>query len=231
MLIWGWENIICFPVWRQMKPKFGSWRVFYKLGCRKHSFCCSRTFHAPAFGVHLGIMKLLPEPRVLNLCSPEGGVKGCQGDSEVTAPGVNAFQGLSFLMQLLGTSGKFLGRIMELCYCQHSTVLWWTPSGVFTEKTELYNCGGNGKQSLESRESEISTGAAVPQSGHLEALVAPPGTSVHRDSPGKNTGVGCHSLLHEIFPTQRTNPGLLHCRWILYQLSHQGSPRILEWLA
>ena len=52
----------------------------------------------------------------------------------------------------------------------------------------------------------------------------PPGTSVHGDSPGKNTGVGCHTLLQEIFPTQESNPGLPHCRQILYQLSHQGSP-------
>ena len=44
------------------------------------------------------------------------------------------------------------------------------------------------------------------------------------NSPGKNTGVGCHSLFQGIFPTQRSNPGLLHCRWILYYLSHQGSP-------
>ena len=42
--------------------------------------------------------------------------------------------------------------------------------------------------------------------------------------PGKNTGVGSHFLLQEIFPTHRSNPGLLHCKWILYQLSHQGSP-------
>ena len=49
--------------------------------------------------------------------------------------------------------------------------------------------------------------------------------NVHRDSPGKNTGVGCHALLQGIFPTQGLNPGLLHCRWILYQLSYQGSPR------
>ena len=47
----------------------------------------------------------------------------------------------------------------------------------------------------------------------------------------KNTGVGCHALLQGIFPTQESNPGHLHCRWILYQLSHQGSPRILEWVA
>ena len=46
---------------------------------------------------------------------------------------------------------------------------------------------------------------------------------------GKNTVVGCHFLLQEIFPTQGLNPGLPHCNQILYQLSHKGSPRILEW--
>ena len=51
------------------------------------------------------------------------------------------------------------------------------------------------------------------------------------DSPGKNTGVGCHAFLHGIFPTQRSNPGLPHCRQILYHLSHQGNPRILEWVS
>ena len=44
------------------------------------------------------------------------------------------------------------------------------------------------------------------------------------DSPGKNTGVGCHALLQRIFLTQGSNPGILHCRQILYRLSHQGSP-------
>ena len=53
---------------------------------------------------------------------------------------------------------------------------------------------------------------------------SPPGSFVHGDSPGKNTGVGCHVLLQGIFPTQESNPGLLHCRQILYCLSHQGSP-------
>ena len=51
-----------------------------------------------------------------------------------------------------------------------------------------------------------------------------PGSSVHRDPPGKNTGAGCHALLQGIFPNQGLNPGLLHCRQILYLLSHQGSP-------
>ena len=45
---------------------------------------------------------------------------------------------------------------------------------------------------------------------------SPPGFSVHGDSPGKNTGAGSHALLQGIFPTQALNPGLLHCRQILY---------------
>ena len=44
------------------------------------------------------------------------------------------------------------------------------------------------------------------------------------DSPVKNTREGCHSLLQGIFPTQGSNPGLLHGRQILYCLSYQGSP-------
>ena len=42
--------------------------------------------------------------------------------------------------------------------------------------------------------------------------------------PGQNTGVGSHSLLQGILPTQGLNPGLLHCGLILYHLSHHGSP-------
>ena len=58
-----------------------------------------------------------------------------------------------------------------------------------------------------------------------------PDSSVHGDSPGKNARVGCHALLQGIFPTQGPNPDLPHCRQILYCLSHQGSPKILEWVA
>ena len=47
------------------------------------------------------------------------------------------------------------------------------------------------------------------------------------NSPGQNTGVGSHSLLQGIFPTQGSNPCLLHCRRILYQLSHKGSPTVM----
>ena len=51
------------------------------------------------------------------------------------------------------------------------------------------------------------------------------------NSPGQNTGIGCLSLLQGIFLTWASNLGLPHYRWILYQLSHKGSPITLEWVA
>ena len=75
---------------------------------------------------------------------------------------------------------------------------------------------------------------AVPSQVQLFATpmdYSPQGSSVHGDFPGKNTGMGCHVPLQGIFPTQGWNPGLPHCRRILYHLNHQGSPRILEWVA
>ena len=50
-----------------------------------------------------------------------------------------------------------------------------------------------------------------------------------RGFPGKHTGVGCYFLLHGIFPTQGLNPGLPHCRQILYHLSHQGCHHLYIW--
>ena len=48
------------------------------------------------------------------------------------------------------------------------------------------------------------------------------------NSPGQNIGVGGRSLLQGMFPTQGANTGLPHCRQILYQLSHQGSPNFVK---
>ena len=59
---------------------------------------------------------------------------------------------------------------------------------------------------------------------------SPPGSSVHEDSPGKNIGVSYHALLEGIFPTQGSNVGLIADRFF-YHLSHQGSQRILAWVA
>ena len=57
-----------------------------------------------------------------------------------------------------------------------------------------------------------------------------PGFFVHGDSPRKYwSGLPCPPP--GVFPTKGPNPGLLHCRWILYCLSHQGSPGILQWVA
>ena len=61
---------------------------------------------------------------------------------------------------------------------------------------------------------------SLQPSGH-----SPPG-SCQWDSPGKNTRVGCHSLLQGIFPTQGSNQALLHWRQIFYHLSHQGNPSL-----
>ena len=47
-----------------------------------------------------------------------------------------------------------------------------------------------------------------------------------RNTPGQNTGVGSCFLLQGIFPTQRSNPGLPHCRWILHQLSHSLTQKL-----
>ena len=55
----------------------------------------------------------------------------------------------------------------------------------------------------------------------LHNSLGPHGLLCPWNSPGKNTGVGSHSLLQGIFPIQGSNPGLLHCRQILYHLSHQ----------
>ena len=79
----------------------------------------------------------------------------------------------------------------------------------------------------------IQPGSAALQA---DALPSEPPGKPHElyspwNSPGQNTGVESLSLLQEIFPTQGSNPGLPPCRLILYQLSHKGSPIIVEWVA
>ena len=65
----------------------------------------------------------------------------------------------------------------------------------------------------------------------MSDCLLPHGLCSSWNSPGQNTGVGSLYLLQGIFPTQGLNPGLPHYRQILYQLSHKGSPRILEWVS
>ena len=95
-------------------------------------------------------------------------------------------------------------------------------------KTEVPRSSRTGSKLLVSRVRAVTTVSdsfAIPwtmQSARLLCLW---------NSLGQNTGVGSCSLLQGIFPTQGSNLGLLHCRRILYQLSHHRSPRILEWIA
>ena len=70
----------------------------------------------------------------------------------------------------------------------------------------------------EMKESESESLSVVSDSLRPYGLYSP------WNSPGQNTGVGSLSLLQETFPTQGSNPGLRHCRLILYQLSYQGIP-------
>ena len=78
---------------------------------------------------------------------------------------------------------------------------------------------------LSTAQSESESCSAVSNS------LLPHGVHSPWNSSCQNTGVGSLSLLQGIFPTQGSNPGLLHYSWILYQLSHKGSPGILEGVA
>ena len=90
-------------------------------------------------------------------------------------------------------------------------------------------------QSMEFSKPEYWSGQPFPSPGDLpNPGMEPRSTTLQVDSlpaepqgKPKNTGVGSLSLLQWIFPTQELNQGLLHCRWILYQLSYEGCPRLL----
>ena len=74
-------------------------------------------------------------------------------------------------------------------------------------------------------------GNPLESESHSVLLVSlwPSGLHSPWNSPGQNADVDSHSLLQGIFPTQGSNPGLQHCRLILYQLSHQGHHRREGW--
>ena len=94
-----------------------------------------------------------------------------------------------------------------------------------------FPCGSAGKESACNAEDLGSGGDLPPEKSMSETesrSVMSNSLQPHGlySSPGQNTGVGSRPLLQGIFPTQGSNPGLLPCRQILYQLSHQGSPDI-----
>ena len=103
-----------------------------------------------------------------------------------------------------------------------SRSIFWTQN-VVSQVICWPHCRG---LTLNHFESESETHSVVSDSLWPHGLYSP------WNSPDQNTGVGSLSLLQGgVFPTQALNPGLSHCRWILYQLSHKGSPRVLEWVA
>ena len=76
-----------------------------------------------------------------------------------------------------------------------------------------------------SRHMELSANLESESCLIVSDSLRPHGLYSSQNSPGQNTGVGSLSFLQGIFPIQGSNPGLPHCRRILYQLSHQGSPK------
>ena len=85
--------------------------------------------------------------------------------------------------------------------------------------------GGTKKRSLKPKLLKWSESHSV-----MSDSLRPHGLYSPWNSPGQNTGASSLSVLQGIFPTQGSNPGLPHCRWIPYQVSQKASPRILEWV-
>ena len=109
-----------------------------------------------------------------------------------------------------------------------SSRIWNSSTGIPSPPLALLIVIQNTRTQLDKRSMYIATSescSAVSDSLQPYGLYSP------WNSPGQNTGVGSLSLLQGIIPIQGSNPGLLHCRQILYQLNHQGSPRILMWVA
>ena len=128
-------------------------------------------------------------------CSPPG---SCPWDSlgKNTAVDCHALLQGIFLTQ---------GSNLNLLHCRQILYSWATGDARYI--------------SLKNKsESENESRSVMSEPLQPHGLYSP------RNSPGQNTGVGSLSLLQGSFPTQGLNPGLPHCRQILYQLSHQGSP-------
>ena len=112
--------------------------------------------------------------------------------------------------------GTFKNLILKQCLCMVVTII------LSTENLSLQSLRNKPKiiQIIDDRKWKWKSDSLQPH-----------GLNSLWNSPGQNTGVGSFSLLLGIFPTQGSHPGLPHCRQILYQLSHKGSPRILKWVA
>ena len=109
-------------------------------------------------------------------------------------------------------------------FLEEITLIWCWISGLW--KSDLYkHINGQIKIFLYLGLVKVKSCSVLSNSLWPHGLYSP------WNFPEQDTGVGCLSLLQGIFPTQGSKPGLLHCMQIFHQLSHKGSPRILEWVA
>ena len=107
---------------------------------------------------------------------------------------------------------------------------------VYVKRDDCFLNSSTDNQSMEFSRLEYRSGQPFPTPGDLpNPRIEPRSPALQADSlpaepqgKPKNTRVGSLSLLQQIFSTQESNHGLLQCRWILYQLSYQGSPKKVE---
>ena len=144
--------------------------------------------------------KLLVVSDSLQPCGLEPARLLCPWDS----PGKNTGVSCHSLLQGIARPGDGKPSLLSLLHWQVGSLPLASP--------------GKPNNALESESGSVVSDALQPH-----------GLYSSWDSPGQNTGVGSCSLLQGIFPTQGLNPGLPHCRQILYQLSYQGSPKIGLW--
>ena len=115
-----------------------------------------------------------------------------------------------------------LNSFSKLLVISCPSFYWFRYLLLSLELSETYLCCGvspNSSIIFSSVESESETRSVMSD------FLRPHGLYNPWTPPDQDTGVGSLSLLHRIFPTQELNPGLLHWRWILYQLSHKGNPK------
>ena len=101
---------------------------------------------------------------------------------------------------------------------------------MITEISDLHSIKGYSLWNFPGQNTGVGIPGHLPNSGIEPKSPTLQADSLPAESPErpKNTGVGSLSLLQGVFPTQELNQGLLHCRWILYQLSYQGSPKCIK---
>ena len=143
------------------------------------------------------------------------------------------------IQSLVGTSGEVLSGPARLGGCRaHGLLMAVLPlrGRWFTKQSALMKQSTQGWQALTACAWDTASGlsaegtrACVLSHSAVSDSLWPCGLQPARllcpwDSPGNNTGVGCHALLQGIFPTQGLNPRLPHCWRILYCLSRQESP-------